>query len=103
MLVGRQQHNSYGASWYDPDIFLMQEMTRLGPTMYFGELALLRGSVRAATIKAASNVDLLALDRSEFAALMGPLAAHLEEQAAKYGTLASAKRVLPRPAYWHDC
>ena len=72
---------------------VLQEVSRLTPTMYFGELALLRGEARAATVLAAGECDLLALDRSEFLRVMGPLAAQLEQQAAKYSGLGSAKQV----------
>ncbi len=74
---------------------MLQEVSRLTPTMYFGELALLRGEARAATVLAAGDCDLLALDRAEFLRVMGPLAAQLEQQAAKYSGLGSAKQVRP--------
>ena len=60
--------------------------------MYFGELALLRGEARAATVLAAGDCDLLALERAEFMRVMGPLAAQLEQQAAKYAGITSAKQ-----------
>ncbi|GAB4820005.1 hypothetical protein N2152v2_007051 [Parachlorella kessleri] len=61
------------------------ELARFGPTAYFGERALLRREPRAATILAASEtVKLLELGRAEFDALLGPLQALLERQAAEY-------------------
>ncbi|EIE24738.1 putative cGMP-dependent protein kinase [Coccomyxa subellipsoidea C-169] len=69
-----------------------QEIGRLGPTMYFGELALLRNEPRAATVLALTDCDLLELGRADFLQLMGPLAKALESQAAKYGLAVSAKK-----------
>jgi len=73
-------------------IILLQEIGRLGPTMYFGELALLRNEPRAATVLALTDCDLLELGRTDFLQLMGPLAKALEAQAAKYGLAVSAKQ-----------
>ena len=85
-----------GEAWkpYKPESLLRwaQEISRLTPTMYFGELALLRGEARAATVLAAGDCDLLALERAEFMRVMGPLAAQLEQQAAKYAGITSAKQ-----------
>lgn len=69
-----------------------QEMGRLGATMYFGELALLRSEPRAATVTALTDCDLLELGRADFMQLMGPLAKVLEAQTAKYGLSFSAKK-----------
>jgi len=44
-----------------------------GPGDYFGELALLKGEVRAANIIAKTNLKLLALDRVTFDRVLGPL------------------------------
>ena len=69
-----------------------QEVGRLGPTMYFGELALLRSEPRAATVAALTDCNLLELGRADFLALLGPLAKALEAQTAKYGLNFSAKK-----------
>ncbi len=58
---------------------------RLGPTMYFGELALLRGEPRAATVAALTDVSVLMLAREDFSILLGPLQMLLGQNAALYG------------------
>lgn len=67
-------------------------MGRLGATMYFGELALLRSKPRAATVTALTDCDLLELGRADFMALLGPLAKTLEAHTARYGLNYSAKK-----------
>ncbi|KAL0042257.1 hypothetical protein WJX77_007366 [Trebouxia sp. C0004] len=68
-----------------------QEVMRLGPTMYFGELALLRGEPRAATVAALTDASVLMLAREDFNILLGPLQMLLGQNAALYGpTEASA-------------
>lgn len=62
-----------------------QEVLRLGPTMYFGELALLRGEPRAATVAALSDTSLLMLARQDFNQLLGPLQTLLGQHATLYG------------------
>jgi CRP-like cAMP-binding protein len=66
----------------------------LGPGMYFGELALLRGDPRAAGAQALTDVNLLCLDRDDFTAMLGPLQSLMEQATTRYGA-ASAKRVRP--------
>lgn len=58
---------------------------RLGPTMYFGELALLRGEPRAATVAALTDTSVLMLAREDFTTLLGPLQMLLGQNAALYG------------------
>ena len=67
---------------------VMQEVMRLGPTMYFGELALLRGEPRAATVAALTDVSVLMLARQDFDNLLGPLQGLLGQNAALYGPIA---------------
>ena len=45
-------------------------VTRLGSGQYFGEIGLMHGGMRTATVRAADNVEVLALDRDTFAGLM---------------------------------
>ncbi|KAL3161002.1 cGMP-dependent protein kinase [Trebouxia sp. C0009 RCD-2024] len=61
------------------------EVMRLGPTMYFGELALLRGEPRAATVAALTDTSVLMLAREDFNILLGPLQLLLGQNAALYG------------------
>ena len=51
----------------------------LGPGDCFGEMALLTGEPRAATIVAKSSCTLLALSRGDFEQLLGPLKEALDE------------------------
>jgi NADH dehydrogenase len=44
-------------------------LNELGPGEYFGEMALLRGTRRNATVRAATPVDLLSMERGDFMAL----------------------------------
>lgn len=55
-----------------------QQVATLGPGQYFGELALLDGAPRNATVRAASDMTLILLGQREFAALLDswPTVAH---------------------------
>ncbi|KAL4451289.1 hypothetical protein ABPG77_009361 [Micractinium sp. CCAP 211/92] len=66
-----------------------QELGKLGATSYFGERALLFNEPRAATVRALTEVSLLALGRADFARLMGPLQQLLESHAATYAAASS--------------
>lgn len=76
-----------------------QEVGRLGAGMCFGELALLSSEPRPATVKAVSNTDLLALSRTDFQRLLGPLQNLLTDHAAKYCPTTTVSQV---PA-WSCC
>ena len=51
---------------------------------YFGELALLKGEPRAATIMADTDCKLLSLDRMAFKRLLGPLENILKRNSENY-------------------
>jgi cAMP-dependent protein kinase regulator len=51
---------------------------------YFGELALLRGDVRAANVTAKTNCKCIGLDRKSFKRLLGPLDEILKRNIASY-------------------
>jgi putative ABC transport system ATP-binding protein len=59
------------------------QQIRLGPSQFFGELALLRNQPRSATITTVDEVELLTLTRTEFLALM-QAAPTFEEQVRKF-------------------
>lgn len=51
---------------------------------YFGELALLKGQPRAASIQATSKIKCLTLDRKAFKRMLGPLSEILKRKAENY-------------------
>lgn len=51
---------------------------------FFGELALMRGEPRAATVRANSNCTFLSLERGSFKRLLGPLEMLLKNKADQY-------------------
>lgn len=61
-----------------------EEVNRLGPGDYFGELALLNKAPRKATVTALSPVQCLTLSRSDFIRLMGALLPYLERNKEHY-------------------
>lgn len=54
---------------------------------YFGELALLRGEPRAASIKATSSLRCVTLDQAGFKRMLGPLESILQRNASGYQKL----------------
>lgn len=66
-------------------------LAKLGPTCYFGELALLRNDKRAASIRALTDVTVLSLGREAFDELLGPLVKILQTQASAYDVTDGAK------------
>jgi len=60
------------------------QMGTLKPGDYFGELALLNDTTRAASVTAHGNVRVIALSKDAFARLMGPLTRTLHHQSALY-------------------
>lgn len=61
-----------------------EQVNSLGPGDYFGELALLNNSPRAATIKAQTAVECLVLEAASFNRLLGPLDEILKHNQGKY-------------------
>ncbi len=51
---------------------------------YFGELALMRDSPRAATIEATSEIKVAKIERNAFKRILGPLEEILKRNADKY-------------------
>lgn len=51
---------------------------------YFGEIALLKNTVRQASIKAVTKCRLLSIGREEFKRLLGPLENILQRNMEKY-------------------
>ena len=64
-------------------------MLQLGPTMYFGELALLRNEPRAATVRARTNVSVLSLSRAHFTAIVGQIQGEMLQHADAYQPLST--------------
>ena len=77
----------------------MQEVARLGPTMYMGEAALLGTEPSRATVQALTAVDLLMLPRSEAVRVLGPsfLAQLAIQSSAPSAKKASPASVPPTP------
>ncbi|KAH9282232.1 cAMP-dependent protein kinase regulatory subunit [Echinococcus granulosus] len=65
------------------------EVGRLGPSDYFGEVALLLDRPRAATVVAQSALRCVKLDRKRFERVMGPCSDILKRNIAKYNSYIS--------------
>ena len=66
-----------------------QEVGRLGPSDYFGEIALLLDRPRAATVVANGALKCVKLDRARFERLLGPCADILKRNLVHYNSLIS--------------
>lgn len=64
-----------------------KEVLTLGATQYFGELALLNGSPRAATVTAVTHVKLCKLDRGRFERVLGPCVDILRRDMKNYAKI----------------
>ncbi|OMJ71203.1 hypothetical protein SteCoe_30645 [Stentor coeruleus] len=62
------------------------DVKQYGPGDYFGELALLKGEPRAASIIATSQLKCVSLNRKAFRRMLGPLDEILRRNATKYTT-----------------
>jgi CRP-like cAMP-binding protein len=80
--VAASEDGEKGSSKEPPPL---EVVGRIGAGGYFGELSLLRGEPRAATVRAATRCELLALPRRDFEALLGPAKALLAAGASSYG------------------
>ncbi|XP_067128547.1 cAMP-dependent protein kinase regulatory subunit isoform X2 [Centruroides vittatus] len=65
------------------------EVGRLGPSDYFGEIALLLDRPRAATVKAQGPLKCIKLDRARFERVLGPCADILKRNMTHYNSLIS--------------
>ncbi|CAE8629284.1 unnamed protein product, partial [Polarella glacialis] len=70
------------ASKYSPDAEPMTMLHEAGD--YFGELALLHGEPRAASVSAYTEACLLSMDRATFKRLMGSVETYLESHTDRY-------------------
>jgi cAMP-dependent protein kinase regulator len=64
------------------------EVAVLGTGAFFGELALIRDSPRAATVVAGSDCKLIKLDRANFHRLLGPCSQIFAEKIKSYASTA---------------
>nr|XP_032832143.1 cAMP-dependent protein kinase type I-alpha regulatory subunit-like isoform X1 [Petromyzon marinus] len=65
------------------------EVGRLGPSDYFGEIALLLDRPRAATVVARSQLKCVKLDRPRFERVMGPCSSILKRNIQQYNSFVS--------------
>lgn len=69
-----------------------QEVGRLGPRNYFGEIALIYDRPRVATVVALTEMRCVKLDRAKFERLLGPCQDILKRNMAQYNSLVELRR-----------
>lgn len=69
-----------------------KEVNRLGSGDYFGEMALLNRTPRAATVTAVTNLDCVSLDANVFTRLFGPLVDIMKRNMSSYKKFESTCR-----------
>lgn len=62
------------------------EVSKLGPSDYFGEIALLFDRPRAATVKAKGPLKCVKMDRYRFERVLGPISDILKRNVAQYNS-----------------
>ncbi|CAF2643996.1 unnamed protein product [Rotaria sp. Silwood2] len=62
------------------------EVSKLGPSDYFGEIALLFDRPRAATVKAKGPLKCVKMDRGRFERVLGPISDILKRNVAQYNS-----------------
>jgi len=62
------------------------EVSQLGPSDYFGEIALLFDRPRAATVKAKGPLKCVKMDRNRFERVLGPISDILKRNVAQYNS-----------------
>ena len=65
------------------------EVGRLGPSDYFGEIALLLDRPRAATVVAKGPLKCVKLDRQRFERVLGPVSEILKRNISRYTSFVS--------------
>ena len=65
---------------------LAVEVSQLGPSEYFGEIALLFDRPRAATVKAKGPLKCVKMDRNRFERVLGPISDILKRNVAQYNS-----------------
>jgi NADH dehydrogenase len=63
-------------------------LARLGPGQWFGEMAILHMTIRGASVRCVTPLDVLSLPREEF----GVLAAHLPDLRQRFSALAAERQ-----------